>query len=545
MSLTIEQAIERCKDPMFFIERFFYIVDKQRKRVPFKFNPPQKKYFSSRSFNDLILKARKEGFSSLIEAIWLHACMFFPNIRAVTLSHEMESTKRHFDRVRYYLENMGTASRPFVIELDEDTQKQIKFPETKSSYWIGTAGAKAFGRGDDITHLHLSEVAHYENQDVLTSALEACVPGAWKVMETTANGVGEAFHEMWQAAKDPASGSPWKTHFFAWFDDPTNQNELPQQLNFKVFEIERKMKETHNLSREQVFWYRLKKAEMPDKAMMPQEYPCTDQEAFLTSGRHVFNLEQLAKFKARTNTKPPIRVGELMDDHAEITFRDSEEGPMRVWVMPRLNRSYLIAADVAQGVQGGNYSVAHVLDRNSWEQVATIRMRANPGAWGRTLVTAANFYNKAVVIPENNSIGQGTIEAINDMQYPHLLKAQELWPNSQTPQDGFPTTEKWRGVSITALRNAVDDETICINDLVTIQEMETFIQNEDTGKFEAQKGCQDDCVLSMAIGTYCLRFLTVDETYGKHSYQKKKALQFEVSLAGEGNERRRSATGYR
>lgn len=541
--MTSQQVLEALRDPIYFIERFFFIVDKRRLRVPFKLNPPQSRYFTNHTLNDLILKARKEGFSSLIEAIWLHACMFVSNERAVTLSHEMESTKRHFDRVHYFLQNMGTFKKKFEVELDENNQKQIKFPESGSSYWIGTAGAKAFGRGDDITKLHCSEVAHYENQEVLTSVLQACVPNAWKVMETTANGVGEKFHQMWTESHDPHSSSPWKGHFFSWFEDPMNRTELPKDVTFRMTSPEQRMADRFKLEPEQVYWYRLKRAEMPEKEKMPQEYPSEPQEAFLSSGRHAFNLEKLAMKRERIRNNKPQFVGDLQNDGQKVRFIDNDEGYFKIWKMPRKGRSYLVAADVGEGVPEGDFSVGHVFDRSSWEQVATWRGRIDPGEFGRELVTIGTFYDFGVLAPELNNHGWATLEAIDAEQYPHVLKTTDLWGDKEPLKRGFPTTEKTRALLITALRNCIEDDTSFINDPVTIGEMETFVQNEKSGKFEAQPGCHDDCVIPYGIGVYCLKFLTVDESYAPESKHYKGSPILTRSVASEG--RRRSATGYR
>src|SRR6185436_16687907 len=100
---------------------------------------------------------------------------------------------------------------------------------------------------------------------------------------------------------------------------------------------------------------------------------------------------------------------------------------------------------------------------------------------------------------------------------------------------------------ITALRNAVEDDSTFIHDMTTIDEMETFVQNEKTGKFEAQPGCYDDCVISLAIGVYCLRFLTVDETYSEDSVHKRTSpiVTRDTLTAAAPNYRRGSGTGYR
>lgn len=528
-----EIAERLATDPKFCIETFFHIVDKpERKKVPFLLNPPQERYYSERTHNDLILKSRKEGFSSLIEAIWLHDCMFKDNQRAVTMSHEMESTKRHMERVKYFLDNMGMEDVEFEVELEKEDQKQIRFKETGSAYWIGTAGAKSFGRGDDITHLHLSEVAHYENQDVLTGVMDACVPNAWKVLETTANGVGEIFYRLWKAAKDPKSGSPWKPHFFAWFEDPTNRRALPEgripQWNAKFA----KMKKTYRLTDEQINWYRFKQAEEPDPAKMPQEHPCNDEEAFLASGRPVFDLQALAEMKAKCETAP--WVGEVTDDGKTVAWQDDPElGNLRVWKHPRQGRSYLIWADVGEGIPDGDFSVAQVFDRASWEQVAVWRGRLDPGTFGATLVTLGYYFNNALLMPEINNHGWATSERIKHEKYPHLLTSRELWPDDKAPKPGFPTNEKTKGLVITAGRNAVQEKTAWINDVVTIDEMMSFVklENEKYGPADEENG-HDDCVISWCGGVYTLKFLSLDETYAARAKGRKEGPMRVQSVVG-------------
>lgn len=541
---TDEQVNKKLQDPKFFIERLLFIIDKQRRQIPFKFNPPQEIYYANRTNNDLILKSRKEGFSSLIEAMFLHACIYGKNENCVTMAHTWDDTVIHMDRVKFYLETMGLKDVRMSIELDKENQRELFFPKTNSRYWIGTAGSAGFGRGRDITRLHLSEVAHYADQGVLTGVMEACVPNAYKVLETTANGVGEAFYNLWMGAEDPLNNSPWKQHFFSWFQDPTNRLEPPETY-VKLSTAEERMQKQYNLDIGQVLWYRQKRSEMADKEKMPQEHPSSAQEAFLRSGRPVFNLDKIAEKKSLVVHAP--HIGDLIDNSAKIELSRNPEGFMRIWKMPRLGRSYLVAADVSEGVQGGDWSVAQVVDRSSWEQVATWRGRVSPGDFGRILCSIGTFYNNAVLVPELNNHGWAVVEAILAEKYKHLLKTTEMWPQDQE-KHGFPTNEKTRAFIITALRHAIDNDTVYINDIITLKELETFIQNEKTGKLEAQAGCHDDCVMSLGIAIYCLRFLTVDETYAEHE-KRKMAIssigQLRLNNRKDGESERRSATGYR
>src|SRR3990167_1573891 len=121
------KRIQNLKDPKFFIESLMWITNKQKETVPFIFNLPQQTYYKNRTLFDLILKARKEGFSSLIEAIWLHACMFFKNEKAVTMAQNSDEMKVHRDRIDRYLQTMGTQDQKFKIILDDDNAKEIYF----------------------------------------------------------------------------------------------------------------------------------------------------------------------------------------------------------------------------------------------------------------------------------------------------------------------------------------------------------------------------------------------------------------------------------
>lgn len=542
------EVLNKLRDPKYFIERFMFIIDKARKLVRFRFNPPQQKYYEQKTNNDLILKARKEGFSSEIEALFLHACIFGENENCVTMAHTWDDTVIHLDRVKNYLSTMGVSNTPFVVTLDKENQKEIYFPHSNSRYWIGTAGSRAFGRGRDITKLHLSEVAHYENQTVLTGIMEACVPGAYIVMETTANGVGELFNRLWEEASDPLAGSPWRRHFFAWFEDPSNRVEKPTDRNVILTDPEKRMQKTYDLDVEQVLWYRFTKSKMADKALMVQEHPSNAREAFISSGRPAFNLEKLAEKKDRIKGILPVFVGELEDDQAKIKTRGDTEGRLRIYKHPRKLQQYLITADSCEGVALGDFAVMQVFDRESWEQVATWRARIDPGDFGREMVTVARYYNYATVCPELNNHGWATIEAIKELEYPHLLSTKELWGDKETVRDGWPQTEKTRNFWIVALRNSIDDDTIYFNDNQTLTECETFVQNKNTGKFEAQIGCHDDTVVTSGIGAYCLKHLVLDKTKRDDVARTHKSPLKMTSIVSQPKPTggmRRSATGYR
>ena len=68
------------------IETSFPIVNKLSMEVPFILKPAQLKFMESMTGRDIILKARQEGFSSLILAIFTYDFLFKPNSVSMSLS---------------------------------------------------------------------------------------------------------------------------------------------------------------------------------------------------------------------------------------------------------------------------------------------------------------------------------------------------------------------------------------------------------------------------------------------------------------------------
>ena len=159
-----------------FIEKELNIINKKSVQVPFTQNFVQNKIDEvkdrlkreGKPLWILVLKARQEGVSAKVEADWLADCANIKNLNAVVISHEKESTKRLLRRVHYYIET-SKVKIPTKIQ----SEYEISFPETNSWFYIGTAGARAFGRGDTIHRVHFSECAFYMDDSVVDGILQS------------------------------------------------------------------------------------------------------------------------------------------------------------------------------------------------------------------------------------------------------------------------------------------------------------------------------------------------------------------------------------
>ena len=153
--------------------------------------------------------------------------------------------------------------------------------------------------------------------------------------------------------------------------------------------------------------------------------------------------------------------------------------------------------------------------------VAELRLRCDPGDFGRMLCTLGEYYFWAVLAPERNNMGTATIEAIKTKGYPHLLKTTDLWPDD-VEKEGFPTDENSKTKAITAYRNAIDQLAYFENSHVAINEARAAVWDVN-GKMVSERAQSKlgqekkrlylDCVITRCIGLYCLRFLGLDETY--------------------------------
>ncbi len=321
----INAVVGPLAEPQYFIESSLFIVNKNSQKVPFIWRPCFKKWWDNHSNDDFILKARKMGFSAGISAIWLHACIFQQNTRAVMVSHEDKATQRLLERVRYYI---STSVIP--IRTKKNSEHEISFPDTNSTFWIGTAGQRAFGRGDDITHLHLSEFAFYPDFSIITGVKEAMRNNGIVVRETTANGAGTPAHKLWLASV--RGDNNIRRHFMGWFED--SEYCSPDHTPFELSDDEKELKKVLNLSWGQLRWRREKIKDMDDPLLFPQEYPSSWEEAFLTSGQMIFRWPDVKRQEA--GVSPLKWRGDIVNIGKDVIVEPNPKGNFRVWRTRRI-----------------------------------------------------------------------------------------------------------------------------------------------------------------------------------------------------------------
>jgi hypothetical protein len=293
----------------------------------------------------LILKARQQGASTYTEGrfYWLTSMQF--GKQALILTHLQDSTDALFDMTRRYHDLSPAEIRP---RTSAASAKELKFSDLDSGYIVATAGSKAVGRGRTIQFFHGSEIAFFSNAEEHLAGIGQAVPnerGTEIILESTANGVGNVFHQLWQDAERGLSEyipifSPW-----FWQDEYA----LPVPKGFTLEGEEADYQAAYQLSDEQMVWRRLKLQSdfRGDVDLFNQEYPATSALAFTrVAGDPLISPSDVAI--ARTNQTQTSEGPKIMGvdpaeygrDSTAIAFRQGRvchridtfngKGPMEV-----------------------------------------------------------------------------------------------------------------------------------------------------------------------------------------------------------------------
>jgi hypothetical protein len=233
----------------------------------------------------IILKGRQQGASTYVGGRFIHKTTHNKGVRAFILTHDGESTNALFEMTERYHENLPPFVKPTTSAANA---KELHFGVLDSGYKIGTAGNKAVGRGQTIQYFHGSEVAFWLNASEHTKGIMQAVPdadGTEVIWESTANGVGNFFHEQWKLAEKGLS--EFIPIFVPWFWQSEYKKSVPDNIAFSDEEMV--LIDIYKLTKEQLYWRRIKVAELTTDGVdgekaFKQEYPMNAAEAFQVSG---------------------------------------------------------------------------------------------------------------------------------------------------------------------------------------------------------------------------------------------------------------------
>ena len=477
------------------------------------------------------LKTRRSQFTSGCVAEIFHETAFFPGRRALTISKDFTAAREAFDYVMQFdlgykpMRRFGHAiHKPRLIKplhpktpVPQGTTLEAIW-ETGAAWDTLSAFGGDIGRGVGRQCVLFDELAWCRNATLsLTAALNTVPdePETMILVPSTANGIGGEFYDLCQLARDPNNAGGWLFLFFGWLEHGPYRMDLPcdpAKFQASLDSEEHLLMEMHQATLWQLAWRRWKIATTcrGDVELFHQEYPTTPEDAFIATGRPVFQHMDLARHPVIAGSVGALEVVETgVVKRLVFIPREDARGVMTVWRRPEPGRLYCASADPSEGKdvdpakRGANpdFAVIQVADTLTGEQVARYRARTRPGAFAEMLSVIGRWYNWAYLIPEANNAG--FIDSLLNTGYP----IEQIYNRRRDPTDrqslqpqelGFYTDGNSRLWLVGAAEDAIRTLSIQIHDQVTIGECQTFVVKPN-GKHEHQPNCHDDCVITIGL----------------------------------------------
>jgi hypothetical protein len=352
-SLTVEEEafvrheLSRCKaDFRYWLSRYAWIKNKHAQLIRVtpthvqelllqRIAKEELRSVTGRSGDGILLaslKARQLGVSTVSECIICHRVFFYGNITGLIASDVDDHTMNLYEMCIRLLENLPWWMVPRSDNTDLDYRpknKLISFHDQDSLIRFSSGKNMQGGQGQEkgslgtgsTPHLaHVSEFALWMNAEQVYDALLPSIPMSPKtfvIIESTAKGRGNAWHEAWVRAKKGLGRLV--PVFFPFYTDP-NDYRLPSPSDWianddTVAFAERVratshvwLGSTHTLSRDQMYWYERTKAEYREARMLYKflaEYAADDESAFQASTVGVFPSELIEDMRNKA-TQPVV-----------------------------------------------------------------------------------------------------------------------------------------------------------------------------------------------------------------------------------------------
>src|SRR5210317_1234841 len=319
---TEEKVREYAKcmhDPSYFARTYVKIISLDRGLVNFNLYPYQEKmfdHFNSNRFS-IVLACRQSGksISSVVYLLWY--AVFHPEKTIAILANKGATAREMLARITLALENLPFFLQPGCKALNKGS---IEFSNNSRIIASATSGSSI--RGMSINLLFLDEFAFVENDaEFYTSTYPVVSSGKNTkiIITSTANGVGNIFHKLWEGAVQRTN--EFKPFTVNWWDVPGRDDKWKEETIANTSELQ-------------------------------------------------FDQEFGNNFHGRGNTL--IAANVLLEQKSQTPIFLQEN--IYVYKKPVENHNYVMTVDVAQG-RGQDYSTFTIIDVsvNPFEQVVVFK----------------------------------------------------------------------------------------------------------------------------------------------------------------------------
>jgi hypothetical protein len=484
----------------------------------------------------VILKGRQLGITTISLALDLY-WHFIHNGLQGTLTTDTEENRDMFrSTLSMYMEGLPKEWRIPLIAHNRN-QLQLK---NRSRLFYQVAGLRAkgsLGRGKAITFLHGTETSSWGDEEGLASLLASLAetnPNRLYIFESTARGFN-MFHDMYVTAKKARTQ---RAIFCGWWRNQFYSLDANSQI-YKVYwdgkltpeekEWTRDIKKLYDveINSRQMAWWRWKLHEgIKDDALMYQEFPPTEDYAFIMTGTSFFSNARCTDMM-----KIAKKIGcEYYRYSMGANFLDTEVlksterlATLKVWEEPVDTAYYVIGADPAYGSSDWADRFCIQVFRcyaDGMEQVAefaTPEMNTYQFAW--VIAHLAGAYKNSTLNLEVNGPGQAVINELRNLKRQASALAGQagydlmnvlgsmsnyIWRRNDTlggmsNSIGWITTSQTKERMLSYMKDYFERNMMAIYSTDLIEEMKTIVR--DGSSIEATGRNKDDRVMAAALAT--------------------------------------------
>lgn len=308
-----------------------------------------------------ILKARQLGISTaqiLVDMFWM---LTIPGTQGALVADEADNKERFRQIITRYKESLPPEWTGATITVNNRSQLIASNGSTIDYMTAGRrAGKKGLGTSRAINLLHATECAKWGpgvDIDSLRAALAQKNRSRLYVWESTAEGYNWFYDHCQEAKADPR-----RAFLFigAWahpeYRLARGTREFKFYWNGKVSREEADL--VHyvlknygiKITQEQIAWRRAQLSVMSPEGVA-QEYPWTEEEAFVATGPSYFPSRYLLHIVEGLKSKPPVfrglryEFGDSFRDTELTLAKDVEEADLRIFQEPVPDGVYAIGVD--------------------------------------------------------------------------------------------------------------------------------------------------------------------------------------------------------
>lgn len=381
----------------------------------------------------VILKGRQLGITTISLALDLYWHFVNSGLQG-TLTTDTEENRDMFrSTLSMYMEGLPKEYRiPLVAH--NRTQLSLK---NRSRLFYQVAGLRAkgsLGRGKAITYLHGTETSSWGDEEGLASLLASLAetnPMRLYLFESTARGFN-MFHDMYVTAKRARTQ---RAIFCGWWRNQFYSIPADQQI-YKVYwdgkltgeekEWTKDIKKLYGveINSRQMAWWRWKLHEgIKDDSLMYQEFPPTEDYAFVMTGTSFFSNARCtdAMKMAKKIDCDYYRYSMGANFVDTVCLKSTERlATIKIWEEPIDSAYYVIGADPAYGSSDWADRFCIQVYRayaDGMEQVAefaTSEMNTYQFAWA--IAHLAGAYKNSTLNLEINGPGQAVINELKNLK---------------------------------------------------------------------------------------------------------------------------------